>query len=231
MNCVRYCPFLGQVQQDQQYGHRPVFYCALTDMHLFYHAAHGQWQIYKHPSTRAHARLKTKRSPQIALGANWEIRQQTGTEATYNEARVVPTWQWENHFGRSKTVSFLFWFQDPDMSCNVLAPPSSVDEMIARAPKHLYVEAADSKIQGGFSKNDQPWNERPSWFNKEDKTFLIYDKDKVCWKICTAPQDDTAVLGCSRPSSVWSPELIRWENGLAVKAVDLRSRAAKEILE
>ena len=22
-----------------------------------------------------------------------------------------------------------------------------------------------------------------------DKTFLLYDKDKVCWKICTAPQD------------------------------------------
>jgi hypothetical protein len=74
------------VQQDQQYGHRPVFYCARTGKYLFYHAPHRQWQIYAKPSTRAIARLKTQRSPQMALGANWEVRQQTGTEATYVEA-------------------------------------------------------------------------------------------------------------------------------------------------
>lgn len=64
----------------------PVFYCARAGKHLFYHAPHRQWQIYSKPSTRAIARLKTQRSPQMALGANWEVRQQTGTEATYVEA-------------------------------------------------------------------------------------------------------------------------------------------------
>ena len=29
-----------------------------------------------------------------------------------------------------------------------------------------FVEAADSTIHGGFSKNDMAWNDRPSFFNK-----------------------------------------------------------------
>ena len=86
------------VQQDQQYGHRPVFYCAVTGKYLFYHAPHEQWQIYAKPSTRAIARLKTQRSPQMALGANWEVRQQTGTEATYVEVSEPVG---ENQGGRS----------------------------------------------------------------------------------------------------------------------------------
>ncbi|CAL1155761.1 unnamed protein product [Cladocopium goreaui] len=192
------------VQQDQQYGHRPVFYCAGTGKYLFYHAPHRQWQIYAKPSTRAIARLKTQRSPQMALGANWEVRQQTGTEATYVEV--------------------------PEMSCTVVPPPTSIEEMIEKAPQHIYVQAEDSRIHGGFSKNDQPWHDRPTWFNKVDKTFLLYDKDKVCWKICTAPQDATAILAVSRSSEVWSPELTTWE-GPVLQAIDLNSPVAQEILE
>ena len=65
-------------------------------------------------------------------------------------------------------------------------------------------QATDSKIHGGFSKNDMAWNDRPSFFNKVDKTFLCYDKEQMVWAVCTNPRDALAVkvefsilrLGC-----------------------------------
>jgi len=114
------------------------------------------------------------------------------------------------------------------MSCRPVGAPTSVEEMIERAPHHIYVQATDSKIHGGFSKNDMAWNDRPSFFNKVDKTFLCYDKEQMVWAVCTNPRDFGTSLVRSSQSEIWSPELVDWEE-VTVMAIDPTSNFAKEI--
>jgi len=174
-------------QEDRFHGCRPVFHCRGMQQYLFYNSSKKQWQIYKKLSGRGHAILKTKLSP-VSEGVVWEVRKKEGEEMIYGE--------------------------EPEMTCKTVAPPSTVEEMIAKAPKCIYVVAEDDlEFHGAFSLQDEPKNERPCWINDEDMSHLVFDKEIECWKVCNDVEGEAAgsILLQSRKTIAWSPEFAWWE--------------------
>eukprot|EP00438_Fugacium_kawagutii_P017294 Skav213691 [mRNA] locus=scaffold491:581753:585257:- [translate_table: standard] len=60
------------VQQDEFYGHRPVFFNADKGKYLFYNLKHARWQIFVRTSWKASARLHTNRAPHLC-GECWHV--------------------------------------------------------------------------------------------------------------------------------------------------------------
>ena len=60
------------VQQDEFYGHRPVFFNADKGKYLFYNLKQARWQIFVRTSWKSSARLPTNRAPHLS-GDVWHV--------------------------------------------------------------------------------------------------------------------------------------------------------------
>ena len=57
------------VQQDEFYGHRPVFFNSAEGKYLFYNRKHQRWQIFVRTSWKASARLPTQPCSPLVRGS------------------------------------------------------------------------------------------------------------------------------------------------------------------
>ncbi|CAK9033408.1 unnamed protein product [Durusdinium trenchii] len=184
------------LQQDQFYGHRPVFYCGDNKQMLFYkeETGAGAWQIHSKPGKRSSARLETKRAPHMAE-AQWTVWQK--------DAEGVGT-----------------FVQESDMTCTQ-GPPPSPEEKRAQAPESLYFDSPT--LQCVMNKQEKLMGGRNMYASDEGTGCIcIYtDGQEGFYGWLFFQSKEVQLVGqkaitTSHPTRSYSPHLCLWKDGVSV---------------
>lgn len=167
------------------YNHRPIFYCAASKRHLFYHRGYGQWSIFWKPSQKATARLKTQRAPHMAE-ESWEVWQ-IGKKGFEEEPDMTCTLE-------KKTDEELLAEAPKGVKGGGYGHFKKQEELLNGRP--VYFSAATDNIA-----------RKPLYFVYVQKNSWGLEN---VWMLCEAAENDTYAWRTSGKTFCFSPDRAHW---------------------